>query len=73
MSDESLETMRMKVAGAISALHKTLLSSPFPDIEALRYDWSAVGDRLIDLNKFMKKFEKQPAPEPIPEAIEVVL
>lgn len=71
MSKPSLEAMRMKLAGAISELHKTLFSSPFPDIEALRYDWSEVGERLIELNAFMKKLEKQPAPEPIPEAIEV--
>lgn len=63
MSEPSLEGMRMRVARAISTLHNTLLSSPFPDIEALRYDWRGVGERLQELGAFMEVLEKQPAPE----------
>ncbi len=70
MSDPSLEAMRMKVVLAIAALHNTLLSNPFPEIEALRYDWRAVGESLQELGAFMEMIEKQPAPEPITESIE---
>ena len=71
MSDQSLEAMRMKVVIAIATLHRTLLSTPFPDIEALRFEWRAVGESLQELGAFMEVIEKQPAPEPITESIEM--